>query len=80
LTEQQGPVLQLDDIQVPALRERSLPHVGTYFIVRIDDPTDGREMLRRLAPRVASAAHGQHLADKASINVALTFQGLKRLV
>jgi len=28
---------------------------------------------------MASAAHGQHLAGKASINVALTFQGLKAL-
>jgi Dyp-type peroxidase family len=79
MTEQQSAVLEFDDIQGPVLRKRPLPYVGTYFILRIDDPTDGREMLRRLAPRVASAANWQNPADRAWINVALTFQGLKAL-
>ena len=79
MTEQQTPVLELDDIQGPVLRNRPLPYFGTYLLLRIDDPTHGREMLRLLVPRIASAANWQNPPDKVWINVALTFQGLKAL-
>src|SRR3954451_20131955 len=44
--------LDLDDIQAGALRERPSPYVGTYLLLRIDDRSHGRELLRRLIPLV----------------------------
>jgi len=79
MTEQQAAVLEFEDIQGPVLRKRPIPYYGAHFILRIDDPTDGRQMLRRLAPKVASAAGWERPTDLARINVALTFQGLKAL-
>ena len=79
MTEPQTAALELDDIQGPVLLPRPLPYFGAYFIVRIDDPAQGREMLGRLAPKVTSAANWHSVADTGSINVALTFQGLKAL-
>ena len=79
MTEEQSAVLELDDIQGPVLRNRPLPYFGAYLLLRIDDPTHGREMLRLLVPRVATAANWQNPPDKVWINVALTFQGLKAL-
>ena len=57
MTEEQSAVLELDDIQGPVLRTRPLPYFGAYLLLRIDKPTHGREMLGRLAPRVATAAN-----------------------
>ena len=79
MTIEHSAVLELDDIQGPVLRNRPLPYFGTYLLLRIDDPTHGREMLRLLTPRIASAANWQNPPDKVWINVALTFQGLKAL-
>ena len=45
MTEEQSAVLELDDIQGPVLRNRPLPYFGAYLLLRIDDPTHGREML-----------------------------------
>jgi Dyp-type peroxidase family len=78
--EHSAAVLEFDDIQATVLRRRPLPYFGAYFVFRIDDPADGREMLRRLAGKVASAAAWEGTAaDVARVNVALTFQGLKAL-
>jgi hypothetical protein len=79
MTEQQSAVLDLEDIQGPVLRKRPLPYYGAYYILRIDDPTHGREMLGRLAPRVVSAANWHSPADTAWVNLGLTCQGLKAL-
>ena len=79
MTEKQSAALEFDDIQGPVLLPRPLPYFGAYFIVRIDDPAQGRELLGRLAPKVTSAASWHSVADTGSINVALTFQGLKAL-
>ena len=80
MTEQQSSaVLELEDIQAPVLRLRPFPYHGAYFVVRIDDPAHGREMLGRLAPKIASAADQHGSADTAWVNVGLTFQGLKAL-
>ena len=56
MTEKQSAVLEFDDIQGPVLLPRPFPYYGAYFIVRIDDPARGRQMLGRLAPKVTSAA------------------------
>ena len=50
-TTRQEQVLELADIQGTVLRQRPSPYTGAYFLLRIDDPADGRRMLRRLAPR-----------------------------
>jgi Dyp-type peroxidase family len=77
--EQSAAVLEFDEIQGTVLRKRPIPYYGAYLLLRIDNPTHGREMLRRVAPRVATAANWQNPPDKVLINVALTFQGLKAL-
>ena len=79
MTEEQTAILEFDDIQGPVLRNRPLPYFGAYLLLRIDDPTHGREMLGRLAPRVATAANWHNPPDNVWINVALTYQGLKAL-
>jgi Dyp-type peroxidase family len=71
--------LELDDIQGGVLRRRPTPYAGAYALLRIDDRRAGREMLRRLAPAIASAANPTNPADDAWVSVALTFQGLKAL-
>ena len=72
-------VLDLDDIQSGALHERPSPYVGRYLLLRIEDRTAGRELVRRLVDFVS---HGQPSAEPqqdAWITVAFTYQGLKAL-
>ena len=72
-------VLDLDDIQSGALHERPSPYVGRYLLLRIEDRTAGRELVRRLVDIVD---HGQPSAEPqqdAWITVAFTYQGLKAL-
>ncbi len=84
--EQHAPALDLSaspldasDIQGIVLQERPTPYLGAYFLLRIDDPSDGRQMLQRLLPHVTSAAHWHSPNDGAWLTVALTFAGLQRL-
>lgn len=58
---------------------RPTPYAGCYLVVRIDEAKQGRELLRRLIPHVATAADWNAANGKASINVALTYAGLKAL-
>ena len=51
-----APELALEDIQSGVLRPRPSPYAATYFIVRIDDPKAGRELIGRLVRVVSSAA------------------------
>jgi Dyp-type peroxidase family len=74
-----APVLELDDIQSGVLRPRPSPYAATYVIVRIDDVRAGRELVRRLAEVVTSAAGAETSARDAWASVALTYQGLKAL-
>jgi len=72
-------VLDLDDIQSGVLRPRPAPYAATYIVLRIDDRTAGRELLRRASTVVATAANPTSPAGDAWVSVALTFQGLKVL-
>ena len=72
-------LLELADIQGTVLRQRPSPYTGAYFFLRIDDPADGRRMLRRLAPQVATAANWWQPPEKAWLNVALSYSGLRAL-
>ena len=71
--------LELDDIQSGALHERPSPYVGTYLLLRIDDRTAGRELVRRLHPVVDSGRPSSTPAHDAWITAAFTYQGLKAL-
>jgi Dyp-type peroxidase family len=71
--------LELDDIQGGVLRPRPSPYAATYILLRIDDRRQGRELLRRLADVVTSAANPDRARRDASISVAVTFEGLKAL-
>ena len=73
------PILELDDIQSGVLRPRPTPFAATYIVLRIDDRSAGRELMRRLSKVVASAAHPESPARDTWISVALSFQGLKAL-
>jgi Dyp-type peroxidase family len=70
--------LDLADIQGGILHPRPTPYVGTYLMLRIDDRRDGREMMRRFADRIASAATWS-AESGAWINVAVSYRGLEAL-
>src|SRR5215469_446339 len=72
-------LLELADIQGTVLRQRPSPYTGAYFLLRMDDPDDGRRMLRRLAPQVATAANWWQPPEKAWLNLALSYSGLRVL-
>ncbi|PJN38611.1 peroxidase [Streptomyces sp. CB02959] len=71
--------LELDDIQGTLLRQRPSPYVGAYFLLRVDDPVDGRRLLARLVPHVASAACWWDPPSSAWLSVALSHSGLQAL-
>jgi Dyp-type peroxidase family len=72
-------MLELDDIQSGVLRPRPAPYAAAYVLFRIDDAKAGRELIRRVRPLVASAAHPESPAGDTWVSVALSFQGLKEL-
>lgn len=67
--------LELDDIQATVLRFRPEPYYGTHLMGHFETPEAGRELLRRLAPHVGSAADWWSARD-AWIAVAITYSGL----
>ena len=72
-------VLELDQIQNGVLRPRPTPYVATYILLRIDERTAGRELMRRLSTAVASAAHPVSPARDTWVSASVSFQGLKAL-
>lgn len=74
-----APALDLADIQSGALRPRPTPFAATYIILRIDDRTAGRELMRRLSTVLPSAAHPESPTRDTWVSAALTFQGLRGL-
>jgi Dyp-type peroxidase family len=70
--------LELEDIQAGALQERPTPYSGLYIGLRIDDPAQGRELLRRVLPGLDSAA-GFDSHRQFSVAVGLTYAGLEAL-
>src|SRR5918993_1362157 len=71
--------LDLDDIQAGALHERPSPYVGTYVLLRVNDPQDGRDLIRRLIPLLSSAGSVLDRTPSAWMTVAFTYQGLQAL-
>ena len=70
--------VELDDIQATVLRYRPEPYYGTHVMLHMADAGAGRELLRRLAPHVDSAADWWQ-AGQTWISVALTYAGLAAL-
>jgi Dyp-type peroxidase family len=73
------PPLDLDDCQAGALHERPTPYVGTYVLLRVNDPRHGRELIRRLIPHLSSARSVVDRTPSAWMTVAFTYQGLLAL-
>ena len=71
--------LELDDIQSGVLHERPSPYVGTYLLLRIDDRSAGRELVRRLLPLVDVGRPAADPVHGAWITVTFTYQGLAAL-
>jgi len=72
-------VLDLNDIQRGVLRPRPAPYAATYVLLRIDDRSGGRELMRRLRPVVDSATPLGNSDNDTWVSVALSYQGLKAL-
>jgi len=70
--------VDLHDVQAIVLRPRPEPYFGTHLFLHIDDARGGRELLRRLAPHVASAADWENAGDD-QIAVAISYPGLVAL-
>ena len=79
MTTKTTTALELDDIQSGVLRPRPAPYAATYIVLRIDDPTAGRELMRNLVKVVTSAANPSRPSADTWISVALSYQGLKAL-
>src|SRR3954468_5559000 len=71
--------LDLDDVQAGALHERPSPYVGTYVLLRVNDPKDGRALIRRLIPLLSPARSVLDRTPSAWMTVAFTYHGLKAL-
>lgn len=71
--------LELHDIQGTVLNNRPMPYFGAYVCFRINDAEEARTMLRRLIPRVSSAADWAAPKDDAWLNLAFTWEGLRRI-
>lgn len=72
-------MLELDDIQSGVLRPRPTPYVATYIAFRIDDRKAGRELMRRVAGVVTSAAKPTSPLADTWVSVALTYEGFKAM-
>ncbi|WP_212822934.1 Dyp-type peroxidase [Catellatospora sp. TT07R-123] len=71
--------MELHDIQRGVLSPRPSPYAATYILFRIDDPAHGRELMRRCADVVTSAADPAGPLGETWVSVALTCQGLRAL-
>ncbi|MFF5108141.1 Dyp-type peroxidase [Streptosporangium sp. NPDC000509] len=74
-----APELDLHDIQRGVLSPRPSPYAATYVLFRIDERAHGRELIRRLAAVVTSAADTVSPLGETWVSVALTYHGLAAL-
>ncbi len=72
------PTLELDDIQAAVIRARPEPYLGTHAILEITDEAAGKELLRRLAPLVTSAARWDE-PRPSWVSLAISHSGLVAL-
>ncbi|HJZ82212.1 MAG TPA: hypothetical protein VKD91_17760, partial [Pyrinomonadaceae bacterium] len=79
MSEDSNPQLQLEDIQSGVLRPRPTPYAATYIAFRIDDRDAGRDLMRKIAGAVTSAANPTSPLADTWVSVALTYEGFKAL-
>jgi Dyp-type peroxidase family len=72
-------MLELDDIQAGLVHPRPTRYAGAVLLGRVDNPHDGRELLRRVIPLIPSAAGSSEPHKEGWAAVGLSFQGLKAL-
>jgi Dyp-type peroxidase family len=70
--------LELDDIQATVLRFRPEPYFGSHLLLRFGGADAGRELIRRLEPRVASASEWWNGAHP-WVSFAISYTGLEAL-
>jgi Dyp-type peroxidase family len=70
--------LALDDIQALILRSRPEPYVGIHAMLHVDDAAGGRDLVRRIAGHIPSAAGWTDERD-AWMGVAISYAGLQAL-
>jgi Dyp-type peroxidase family len=75
----EGTKLELHDIQSGVLRPRPTPYAATYILLRVDDRSAGRELMRRAGSVVSSAIDPASPLGGTWVSIAITFQGLKAL-
>ncbi|EST30648.1 Dyp-type peroxidase [Streptomyces roseochromogenus] len=71
--------LELDDIQRGVLSPRPTPYAATYLVFRIDDRSQGRELMRRASAAATSAADSSSPLGDTWVSVAVTCWGLEAL-
>lgn len=71
--------LELDDIQRGVLSPRPTPYAATYLVFRIDDRSQGRELMRRASATATSAADASSPLGDTWVSVAVTYWGLEAL-
>lgn len=57
-----------------------MPYFGSYLLFTIHEQAAARELLKRLAPRITSAADWDDPPENAWINVVFSYSGLSKLV
>jgi Dyp-type peroxidase family len=72
-------MLEVSDIQATVLRPRPSSYRGEYVVFRVDDAAQGREMLRRIIPHVATADDWWLPILPGWLGIAFTYAGLKAL-
>jgi len=72
------PTLELDDIQAAVLRARPEPYFGTHAILEITNAAAGRDLLRRLAPRITTSARWDEPRPAWTV-LAISYRGLQAL-
>ena len=73
-----APALDFHEIQATVLRPRPAPYFGAHVLLRIDDARSGRELIRRLAPHIASATNWWN-AKTAWLEMGISYAGMEAL-
>src|ERR1700677_268922 len=76
-TDRTAPKLELEDIQSIILRRRPSPYCGCHVLFKIEDASQGRELLNKLRPYVLSAA--EYGGQDTWMAVVVTYAGLLAL-
>jgi Dyp-type peroxidase family len=74
---QTAPKLELEDIQSIILRRRPSPYCGCHILLKIEDASQGRELLNQIRPYVLSAA--EYGRQDTWLAVVVTYAGLVAL-